>query len=171
MTDIDLDRLEALAKAATPGEWEYATEYAAHGDLKAEKIRSKLSGDLTDDIHKTCDALFIEAFQPLRALSLLATVRTLTKERDEARVKAEKSGIIIMNAIMNHDATKARAAALEAALEPFKNVAEFLASETEGFEADDKFKLCIVDDRDGKTITVSDDLTHGHFRTALEASR
>jgi len=69
------------------------------------------------------------------------------------------------------EAAEAEAKGLREALEPFKSVAELLAVETEGFEADDKFKLCIVDDRDGKTITVSDDLTHGHFRTALEASR
>jgi hypothetical protein len=86
MTAIDLDKLEALAKAATPGPWRLSEKeiivYSAdeqHGynvhDMKGGGHEGMLEN------HKK-DAAFIAAANPSAVLALIARVRELETELD-----------------------------------------------------------------------------------------
>ena len=69
MTDAELSALEAAAKAATPGPWEYDDADEDMAALGAENQRVK-------------DAAYIAAANPSVILSLIAELRQTRAERD-----------------------------------------------------------------------------------------
>lgn len=69
MTDTELDALEAAAKAATPGPWEYDDADEDMAALGAENQRVK-------------DAAYIAAANPSTVLELIQELRQARKERD-----------------------------------------------------------------------------------------
>lgn len=79
MTDIDLDELEALAEAATPGLW--VTRFPSHtvvmaatpdGTYQGEVART-VSGSL--NAHRGANAAFIAAANPATIKTLIASAR------------------------------------------------------------------------------------------------
>lgn len=75
---LDLDRLEALAKAATPGEWNAPGD----GDLQYENGVPVVQGAYGHDGYfvDDNDAKFVAALRPEVALALIAEVRALRAE-------------------------------------------------------------------------------------------
>jgi hypothetical protein len=75
MTKIDLDRLERLAKAATPGPWTHKSDINGLSNFvyKGSGMRRQVARTLklSDD----SDAAFIAALNPAVALALIAEVR------------------------------------------------------------------------------------------------
>ena len=68
MTDEQIDALEALAKAATPGPWKESLYpfFIQAGDYKIANVTSKNAGD---------DSAFIAAANPAAILELIADLR------------------------------------------------------------------------------------------------
>lgn len=92
MTDADLDKLEALAKAATPGEW--VTRYPSHtvvmavtpdGTYQGEVART-VSGSL--NAQREANAAFIAAANPATILDLIASARRDAEEIERLRAFA-----------------------------------------------------------------------------------
>lgn len=92
--DLNLDALEATARAATPGPWiadppsAWDTDDVGGYQLQAA-VRVKDSGSITWDDHggevfKPADAEHIATFDPPTTLALIAEVRRL-REAEEAR--------------------------------------------------------------------------------------
>lgn len=94
---IDLDKLEELAKAATPGDWEARVAAPANGEHGEFWLVSK--GDLnlalgvtifdSTDIDSAENAAYIEAAQPKTVLSLIAEVRALRETNQKLHRRAQ----------------------------------------------------------------------------------
>ena len=76
---LDLDRLETLAKAATPGEWNAPGD----GDLQYENGVPVVQGAYGHDGYfvDDNDAKFVAALRPEVALALIAEVRALREDK------------------------------------------------------------------------------------------
>ncbi len=72
MTDLDLDALEATARAATPGPWKYPHRH--HPDVVTTK-HGCLWNPGTGRINDEEDAEHIAAFDPTTVLALIARLR------------------------------------------------------------------------------------------------
>ena len=108
--DLDLDRLEAIARAATPGEWEHsALRFSINSP--SGPICALVDGEYMENPKFREDGDHIKAFQPIHALSLLATIRTLTKERDDL---AEAFNVAVQPQRARDLITRAEAAEAEA---------------------------------------------------------
>ncbi len=95
----DLDELEQLARAATPGEWKYRHHPRLGGFVEAPMSRGMnyglevLGDDYTgygDDEQKSADAQYIAAANPATLLVLLDRLRKAEAEREQLREDAEK---------------------------------------------------------------------------------
>lgn len=85
MTDIDLDALEATARAATPGPWWQGREVRHESDLDvySERDVSDTSHDIATHVWSTADAEHIAAFDPTTVLALIARLREAEDDRDK----------------------------------------------------------------------------------------
>lgn len=84
---LDLDALEAVARAATPGPWE-ESETVMWDDETPQALVKTPDGALTWDDHgglvfTPVDAAHIASFDPPTVLSLIGRVREAEAERDE----------------------------------------------------------------------------------------
>ena len=91
---IDLDKLETLARAATPGEWLASVEYAEVRNMDGYVVAdcgSRLSHRATNEQHAADirDAAFIAAASPDVALELAAELRLLRAVAEAAREVVE----------------------------------------------------------------------------------
>lgn len=77
MDKNELDKLEALAKAATPGEWIAYEVYACNGQLSGMDVSTAEGVPLIADEDRpgNADAEFIAAFNPAVVLQLIALAR------------------------------------------------------------------------------------------------
>lgn len=92
MTELNLDDLEAKAKAATPGPWEDVSELAPDLDRYSRSIYSEgykglLIGRISQNGAHDADAAFIATANPATVLALIARIREL--EAREADVRDE----------------------------------------------------------------------------------
>lgn len=77
MTDTELDALEAKAKAATPGPWEYDVEQREYHGVWADGCY------IVPSLHIDADnCKYIAAVNPTVVLELIAELRQARKERD-----------------------------------------------------------------------------------------
>ncbi len=93
----DLDRLDALARAATEGPWAAATTGVRNGDhwSVVDSDRGDVRGtvaripsqDGTNDEQRQPDAEFIAATDPPTVLALIAELRQARADRDAALAK------------------------------------------------------------------------------------
>lgn len=83
MSDIDLDRLDARAKAATPGPWEM--HRYQHGSGRIFKDRSLIA-----DVHGEGDREWFAALSPDVVTSLVAQAREAGRLREALRGLADK---------------------------------------------------------------------------------
>lgn len=80
--NIDLDELDGLAQAATPGPWEVThggSVYSLHGDTDGGSCEI-----LYDTFGPGDDSAYIAAASPDVVRALIARVRAAEAERDEA---------------------------------------------------------------------------------------
>lgn len=99
MTDADLDKLEALAKAATPGPWEqshregddemYRTQvYTADGETIASLAwYPKDMGGGRIGTYREANAAFMAAANPATILDLIASARRDAEEIERLRAR------------------------------------------------------------------------------------
>jgi hypothetical protein len=73
----DLDRLEAIAKAATPGPWRNAG-HDGHGGMRVESIQWQIGYVSRAGGKQEANAEHIATFSPSRVLALLAVARAAT---------------------------------------------------------------------------------------------
>ena len=83
---LDLDALEAVARAATPGPWE-AEPYLYTADDDWVRVTSPSDGPLFNLAEgvEPVNASHIATFDPPTVLALIAKLREAEQERDEAR--------------------------------------------------------------------------------------
>ena len=98
MTPLDLPSLAAIAKAATPGPWEYRPGIDPPGHVIAPHLGEQGPRPFITAIDRAptisgwgreCDALHIATFSPDVALALLARIRELEAGLVEACAIAE----------------------------------------------------------------------------------
>lgn len=101
MTHIDLDKLEALADAATPGPWTIDPQNQwDDGTNLPEQVDLRVNGSrwskVVDAVHVSdADAAFIAAANPATIKSLIASAREAAAEIEEARALiAESIGLV-----------------------------------------------------------------------------
>lgn len=89
MSDLDLDALAALARAATPGPWSVVndcvmatTEVCAHG--------SSLTEVIADEVALRINLAHIAAFDPPTTLALIERARRVEAERDRLAATIER---------------------------------------------------------------------------------
>ncbi|WDH77902.1 hypothetical protein PTQ19_10250 [Microbacterium esteraromaticum] len=106
MTDLDLDALEAVARAATPGPWEWEPPVEEtwtlgqeslvtvdHGeDGYPEEVLSGWGHDASGTDASDEDRAHIAAFDPPTTLALIARVKEA--ERKQAEAESERDSII-----------------------------------------------------------------------------
>ena len=104
---IDLDGLEKLAKAATPGPWigERDGDSSPGGSIVNRALTAEEFNDkwCVAEAYNDDNWRYIAAFNPQTAQALITRVQTAEAERDEALVRAnlsaEMSGALIIEAI------------------------------------------------------------------------
>jgi len=77
---VDLDRLEAMAKAATPGPWAHFNDQGASSVLAVRPVSTVVQFDAASH----ADVAFIAALHPGTALALIAEVKRLRELVEEA---------------------------------------------------------------------------------------
>jgi hypothetical protein len=94
MTDADLDKLEALAKAATPGPWNDSggsiDDFDAECTMRIEWIANGIPKDGEKDAinaNYRFDAAFIAAANPASILALIASARRDAEEIERLRAR------------------------------------------------------------------------------------
>jgi hypothetical protein len=80
----DLDRLEAIAKAATPGPWRNAG-HDGHGGMCVETLEWQIGYVSRAGGKQDANAEHIATFSPSRVLALLAVARAAHKVADRNR--------------------------------------------------------------------------------------
>jgi hypothetical protein len=93
VTDDELSKLEAIAKAATPGEWQWNPDDCSFGSLQDERshhvtvafarVHRDTEGPIIDIDEG--DAAHIAAFSPDVVLRLIAEIRGLREDIEDAR--------------------------------------------------------------------------------------
>jgi hypothetical protein len=126
MTAVDLDKLEALAKAATAGPWrtdgrciDQLTDSAGQGfplDVYPDSVEVVRAGD-DGGIPRDADASFIAAAHPEAVLELVAEVRRLRAEVAAMRAVVD---MIIREAIAEVTALRAEIAAAKGRVSSLK---------------------------------------------------
>ena len=115
---LDLDALEAVARAATPGPWHQGAHYIGAGGepYDPEAVVGQAS--------ILCDAEHIAAFDPPTVRALITRIREAEQERDEARWAAGIVGDVAressggwQDAAAELHATQARLREAEAVIE------------------------------------------------------
>lgn len=121
MVALNLDDLEATAKAATPGPWHQGAHYiGAGGEPYDPEVFVGQASIL-------CDAEHIAAFDPPTVRALITRIREAERERDEARWAAGIVGDVAressggwQDAAAELHATQARLREAEAVIEKVK---------------------------------------------------
>ena len=84
---FDLDKLEALAKAATPGEWRVSNHRQSSRAIQTVKndyeVASVPLNKFTDNRRREADADFIAAANPSTILALVAHIRQLEADNKD----------------------------------------------------------------------------------------
>jgi hypothetical protein len=84
----DLDKLEALAKAATPGEWRAWITRRRQPEIYTDGGSSEQNDKIASGVLRRADAAFIEAAQPATILDLIASARRDAEEIERLRAFA-----------------------------------------------------------------------------------
>lgn len=124
---IDLDEIERLAKAATPGPWIAGDHYeqSTPGNYVASKTTHGIvcaSQDYTDCPLSYADADYIAHMHPARVLALVERVRRVSGAHRQALEEQ-------IRYIDERDAALARIAELEAELEATRNSLDRIAKQ------------------------------------------
>ena len=91
MTDIDIDKLEALERAATPAPWVYDDGIETDGDTQYRE-RPEIVGPFGADAARTDDCIFLAELRNA-APALIAEVRRLRAIEAAARKLTESESL------------------------------------------------------------------------------
>lgn len=87
MTDADLDKLEALAKSATQGEWRAWITRRRQPEIYTDGGSSEQNDKIASGVLRKADAAFIAGANPATILDLIASARRDAEEIE--RLKRE----------------------------------------------------------------------------------
>ena len=90
MSDLDLDAMEAVAQAATPGAWEHVRapfrDTAGHSIKQESKVLALVGWEREEPVRAPADAAHIATFDPPTVLALIERLRTAEAERESDRL-------------------------------------------------------------------------------------
>ena len=120
---IDIDKLETIARAATPGEWECGEDNAAGVNIFGDALwiatvhqnGDESEWDYISSKQMMKNATFIAAANPTAVLELITELRQTRKERDWLADKLESIGWPLLTTWVEvaKEATSAREAVKE----------------------------------------------------------
>ena len=90
MTDADLDKLEALARVATPGEWRAWITRRRQPEIYTDGGSSEQNDKIASGVLRKADAAFIAAANPATILDLIASARRDAEEIERLRAKLDR---------------------------------------------------------------------------------